>query len=106
MKRGPCRNCPWKRFTPRHGFPGERICLPRLLRAIRGGVFDPAMQCHATPDGDEAQVCVGFAQVVGFTSVPLRRAAHAGRYDPDTIAAPAEPMHTLESMVLFHGATR
>lgn len=102
--RHPCLSCPWKRSTPRNGFPGGHIDVKKLRLAINGAPFDPAMQCHSTPDGERAQACVGFAQVVGFASTPLRMAALLGRYDPDEIAPIAEPMHTARSMVRFHGA--
>ena len=102
--RTPCVSCPWRRSTPRHGFPGGRICAASLERAINGSPFDPAMQCHSTPDGENARVCVGFAQVVGFDSAPLRMAALLGRYDSAKIAPVSEAMHTPASMVRFHGA--
>ena len=103
MKRVPCASCPWKKSTPRHGFPGGRICASGLDRAINGSLGDPAMQCHSTPDGEGAKVCVGFAQVVGFDSFPLRMARAFGRYDPDEIAPISEPMHTPASMLRYHG---
>lgn len=62
------------------------------------------MQCHCTPDGPEARVCVGFALVVGFDSVPLRFAAVLKRYSPEEHEATSEPLHTPASLVRFHGA--
>lgn len=104
--RSPCPTCPWKRSTPRHGFPGGRIDAEGLHQAIHGTFGDPAMQCHSTPDGEKAEVCVGFAQVVGFDSAPLRFAALFGCYDAATTAPVSEPLHTPASMVRFHGPCR
>lgn len=101
VKRKPCATCPWRRSTPPGGFPGGALDAHGLLRMASGEFGPPAMQCHSTPDGEQAQVCVGFARVVGFDCVGLRFAAILGRYDPETVAAD-EPLHTLESVIAIH----
>lgn len=85
-KRRPCSTCPWRKDVPPHGFPGGSICSS-LERMASGEFGTTAMQCHSTPDGECAQVCVGFAVRVGFNSVGLRLAAMLGRYDPDTVTS-------------------
>jgi hypothetical protein len=101
MTRVPCPSCPWRKSTPPGGFPGGCLDTRRLLN-MASGDFGPAMQCHSTPDGEHAQVCVGFALVVGFDSMGLRLAALQGLYDPDTVAAD-EDLHTLASVLRTHG---
>jgi hypothetical protein len=39
------------------------------------------MQCHNTPDGESAKVCVGFAIKIGPKSVGFRFAASQGLID-------------------------
>lgn len=90
-KRKPCRTCPWRKDVPPHGFPGGSLC-PSLASMASGEFGMTAMQCHSTPDGPEAQVCVGFAVRVGFNSVGLRVAALCGRYDPDDVSAEGVPL--------------
>lgn len=98
----PCSTCPWRRSTPRRGFPGGVLHTRDLLRAASGAWDAPAMQCHCTPDGKGAEVCVGFALVVGFRSPALRFARVTGRYDPDAVGTD-EPLHTLTSVLRIHG---
>lgn len=66
-----------------------------------GDPTEPAMQCHATPDGERAQACVGFALQVGYRSVGLRVAWVVGRYDPASMDTD-EPLHTVESVLETH----
>ena len=99
--RKPCSTCPWRRSTPPGGFPGGILDARRLL-SMAGGADPKAMQCHCTPDGADAQVCVGFALVVGFRSLGLRLAAVFGRYDPATVETDA-PLHSLASVLRAHG---
>lgn len=101
-KRPPCGTCPWRKSTPPHGFPGGYISPE--LRAMASGEFGmEAMQCHCTPDGANAQVCVGFAIQVGFDCVGLRFAA-LGRYDPETVTADGvELWETAEDLFRVHG---
>jgi hypothetical protein len=100
VKRRPCLTCPWRKDVPPHGFPGGSIC-ESLERMAAGEFPAAAMQCHNTPDGPQAQVCVGFAVRVGFDSVGLRLAALTGRYDPATVTA--DDVELWESVAdLFH----
>lgn len=103
MKRTVCRSCPWKRSTPRRGFPGGRICVQGLADAMNGGPGSRAMQCHATPDGGRAKVCVGFALVVGSDSFALRLAKSIGRFNAEDVAPTPDQLHTPLAMIRFHG---
>lgn len=105
VKRRPCRSCPWRRSTPPGGFPGGVLDSASLRRMASGEFGQSAMQCHSTPDGERAEVCVGFAMVVGFDCVGLRIAAMAGRYDPDRVEAD-ETLHTLAPVCATHGPER
>lgn len=103
-RRRPCPTCPWRSSTPQGGFPGGIVDLEGLHAAIHGSPFDRAMQCHCTPDGPEAEVCVGFALQVGFDSAPLRMAAFCEQYAPDQVEPdPADPLLSLRELVLKHG---
>lgn len=96
----PCANCPWRRSTPREGFPGGYIDTRRLRRMADGASLTPAMGCHA-----RERVCVGFALVVGTRSLGFRLATILGAYDPSTLASDA-PLHTLASVIKAHGTLR
>lgn len=99
--RTPCPTCPWRKSTPPGGFPGGCLDSRRLLAMAGGDPAEPAMQCHSTPDGEGAKVCVGFALQVGYRSVGLRIARFCGRYNPATIDADG-PLHTLKSVLATH----
>lgn len=71
--RSACPTCPWRRTTPKGGFPGGVLDVVQLRDAIRGSA--PAMQCHCSSD-DDPLVCVGFALRVGRAS-PMFRVAEA-----------------------------
>lgn len=101
-QRLPCPSCPWRKSTPQGGFPGGKVNAEELLTMARGEPHLPAMQCHITPDGERAEVCVGFALQIGFESVGLRIAHLVGRYDPDQVDTDEE-LHDLESLLLTHG---
>lgn len=77
------------------------------MAALRRQLTDPfgsAMQCHCTPDGDRAEVCVGFALQVGFDAPSLRLAAMCGRYDPAAVEAdPDDPFLSLAALIRKHG---
>lgn len=68
-----CKTCPWRKSVEPGGFPGGCVNENNLRRMASG---DPAcmkvMQCHSTPDGEQAKVCVGFALRVGDASVGYR----------------------------------
>lgn len=100
--RRPCSTCPWRKSTPKRGFPGGYLDVQSLRRMVDGGPFARAMQCHCTPNGADAQVCVGFALQVGFDCASLRLAALVGKYDPAQVETD-EPLHTLEGVIRTHG---
>lgn len=103
MKRESCPTCPWRKSTPPRGFPGGSLS-PKLRQMASGEFCMDAMQCHCTPDGPSAQVCVGFAIQVGFDCVGLRLAALLGRYDPETVTAEGiELWPTAEHLFHVHG---
>lgn len=99
--RVPCKTCPWRESTPRGGFPGGIIDY-KLLLDMTFGQSLRAMQCHCTPNGAQAEVCVGFALQVGFTSPGYRLAVALGRADPEDLATD-ELLLSLENLVLKHG---
>jgi len=101
VKRRPCPTCPWRRSTRRRGFPGGIIDAEGLLGQLDGSRLT-AMQCHCTPDGAKAEVCVGFALVVGAESVGLRLAVALGLVAIDDLEADA-PLHTVSSLLRMHG---
>ena len=100
-KRKPCPTCPWRREVAPGAFPGGCLNWHGMRRALTE-VFAPAMQCHCTPDGAEARVCVGFAAVVGFDAPSLRIAALAGRYAPAEVDVDGVKLHTLRSLYDHH----
>lgn len=105
-KRKPCVTCPWRRDVPPHGFPGGSIDA-RLARMAEGDFMTTAMQCHCTPDGERAQVCVGFAVQVGFESVGLRIAAMTGGFDPNDVSADGVDLWpSYHDLFRVHGVAR
>jgi hypothetical protein len=62
----------------------------------------PVMQCHCTPDGQRASVCVGFALQVGGDSTSYRFAAITGVIDHDALGTDEE-LHTLRTLLQTHG---
>lgn len=54
------------------GFPGGCVNEIELRRMASGEPYMKVMQCHCTPDGEQAKVCVGFALRVGDASVGYR----------------------------------
>jgi len=102
MTRKPCKTCPWRRDVPPHGFPGGHIS-PALRERAAGGM-GPAMQCHSTPDGEGARVCVGFAARVGYASPGLRIAAVLGHYHPSEIdVTDVDLWETADDLYHVHG---
>jgi hypothetical protein len=69
---------------------------------LRGGIEQPVMQCHCTPDGERASVCVGFALQVGGGSVSYRLAATLGVIDHESLGTD-EDLHTLRTLLQTHG---
>lgn len=100
-KRRPCPTCPWRKSTPRGGFPGGLIDVERLVAMTRDDL-GAIMQCHCTPDGERAQVCVGFGLVVGPECLAYRFAVICGRIEHDAMEASCE-LHSLASLIATHG---
>ena len=79
-----CKTCPWRRSVAPGAFPGGCIDEETLLRMVDK---DPkrailrVMQCHSTPDGEQAKVCVGFGLRVGPDSIGFRLAHLNGMID-------------------------
>ncbi len=76
----------------------------RLIGMVEGTHLR-AMQCHSTPDGDEALSCVGFARRCPDT-FGIRIAEAFGRFVPDSIdrdEPPLSHLHTVVSLLLEHG---
>lgn len=102
VKRRPCPTCPWRATTPRGGFPGGIIDVRRLARMLHGELM--VMQCHCTPDGAGANVCVGFALQVGPDCVGYRLAAMLGAVDHDALESDAQLL-SLDELAARHGGT-
>lgn len=100
MSRRPCSTCPWRKSTPRGGFPGGLVMADDLLAMVAGRALK-VMQCHCTPDS-APQACVGFALQVGLDSVGLRLAAAHGAVDLDDMECDSE-LHDLWSLLQTHG---
>ena len=100
--RRPCATCPWQRTTPRDGFPGGRIDAYRLLRMLEDRI-GKVMQCHSTPDGEDAEVCVGFAARVGRDSFSYRLAVLVGAVDEDDLDLRIDGLLTLPDLLRRHG---
>lgn len=99
--RVPCKTCPWRESTPKGGFPGGIIDCESLLDMTFGQSLK-AMQCHCTPDGAQAEVCVGFALQVGFDSPGYRFAAMLKRVVHEDLTSD-EPLLDLAGLILKHG---
>ena len=102
MKRCPCSTCPWQRSTPRGGFPGGIIDAAALLR-MREDRLGTIMQCHSTPDGEGARVCVGFAARVGHDSMSYRIAVRAGHVVEADLDLRRRGLLTLGELIRKHG---
>lgn len=104
MGRQPCASCPWKRSTPRGGFPGGTLKAPELLAMVHGEGM-AVMQCHATPD-EEPRGCVGFIRRCDTPGVRLM-----GILAPETVTVdrehpPLRELHTVKSVMRKHGSLR
>lgn len=98
--RKPCPSCPWRISTPPGGFPGGCIDAHALLDMVKGHRMQ-AMQCHSTPDGEDARVCVGFSISVGEETIGFRLATLLGRI-PETFEADGA-LHSLAEVIRVHG---
>lgn len=87
-----CRNCPWKRESPKAGEPGGSVPVERdprklaqLVDRMTSGL--QVMQCHASTDESPA-ACAGFLSVVGYESVGVRYAVSTGVLDDSDVGRP------------------
>ena len=100
--RNPCRTCPWRKTVRKGGFPGGILDAKGLLRMIDDGM-GTIMQCHSTPDGADAKVCVGFAARVGPESTRYRIAVVEGIIDEGDLNLSTEGLLTLHGIIRKHG---
>jgi hypothetical protein len=100
----PCNDCPWRKSTPRGGFPGGGIDAISLIESCREGALPFAsgiMQCHKTAD-TTPRPCAGFLVQHGHTATSARIGRLLGLADPTDYTTDA-PLRTLEEMVLDLG---
>lgn len=101
----PCSGCPWRRTTPRGGFPGGGIDVEGLVQSCREDAqpFETtAMQCHLTED-TTPRICVGFALAHPYAA-SLRLPILVGLVVPDAYVADA-PLRTLQEVIFDLGLT-
>lgn len=77
-----CRNCPWRRRSPKAGEPGGSVPAHGAdeMRVVDAELSDDGrkvMQCHNSSD-DDPRPCAGFLSVVGFASRGVRLAVEFG----------------------------
>lgn len=69
-----------------------------------GESYFKVMQCHNTPDGQQAKVCVGFALRVGAASVGYRLAATLGLIDE--VHDDGDLLENIEEVIEKHNTSR
>lgn len=105
MGRAACKTCPWRKSVEPGGFPGGCVREEELRRMASGEPYPKVMQCHSTPDGQQAKVCVGFAFRVGGDSVGYRLAAYAGLID-EVHDDDDDLLDNIEEIIKKHNADR
>jgi hypothetical protein len=72
---------------------------------MASGDFDTrVMQCHCTPDGPDAKVCVGFAAKVGGESFGFRLAQILKMIDP--VEDDGDLLDTVNEVIERHNTGR
>jgi len=73
-----CKNCPWRKSSPKAGEPGGSVPVADVRLAVRN-VTDgmQVMQCHKSSD-DKPHACAGFLSVVGYESIGVRLGVMTG----------------------------
>lgn len=73
-----CRNCPWRKSSPKAGEPGGSVPEPDALATARACTDGhKVMQCHKST-GAKPKPCAGFLSVVGYESIGVRLAVMGG----------------------------
>jgi Family of unknown function (DUF6283) len=103
MARKACKNCPWRASTPPGGFPGGCVDATSLRRMADGSSMK-LMQCHCSPDGQDAKVCVGFALRVGHDSIGYRIAGVFGLIDK--VEDDGDILDSIEDVIQKHNTGR
>lgn len=98
-----CATCPWRKTTPRSGFPGGSIDGAELRRMSLEHELKPGpmvMECHSG-QVHQPKACVGFAAVIGRKSLGFRLAQALDlidQFNPDPT-----PFHpSVDALLSFH----
>ena len=80
-----CRNCPFRRSSPKAGEAGGSVPVSNDLHKMRSVAHNitegmSVMQCHKSSDA-KPKPCAGYLSVVGYESVGVRLAACMGTID-------------------------
>ena len=104
MARPACKTCPWRKSVAPGGFPGGCVNEAELRRMASGEPYMKVMQCHSTPDGEQAKVCVGFAIRVGVDSIGFRLAKISGMIDE--VEDDGDLIESIDDLIYRHNTDR
>ena len=84
-----CRNCPFRKASPKAGEPGGSVpvsCDAGKMRSVAHNITEgfSVMQCHKSSDL-KPKPCAGFLSVVGYESIGVRLAAAMGVIDREDV---------------------
>ena len=109
-----CRNCPWRKSSPKAGEPGGSIPEPDALTTAHACLDGhKVMQCHKSSDA-KPKPCAGYLSVVGYESVGVRLAACMGTIDradvgrsiPGLYSSLREMLKEADHLDLYDGSDR
>ena len=91
-----CKNCPFRRSSPKAGEPGgsvpeyDEAGMRRAAREVTEG--RKVMRCHDS-EGEDPRPCAGFLSVVGYESVGVRLAVALGHVADEDVGLPVPGLY-------------
>jgi len=101
-----CRNCPFRKDSPKAGEPGGSVPVSADIDQMRAGALKvtvglSVMQCHKS-SSRHPKPCGGYLSVVGYESVGVRLAVAMGVVDPSDVGKPVKGLYaSLTEMLKF-----
>ncbi len=93
-----CRNCPFRKASPKAGEPGGSVpvsCDAGKMRSVAHNITEglSVMQCHKSSDR-KPKPCAGFLSVVGYDSIGVRLGVAMGQFDPADVGKPIDGLYS------------
>lgn len=93
-----CRNCPFRKASPKAGEPGGSVpvsCDAGKMRSVVHNITEgfSVMQCHKSSDR-MPRPCAGFLSVVGYDSIGVRLGVAMGQLDHSDVGKPITGLYS------------